>query len=137
VVSWLLSDSLEIYFVLTAVDQAFSGATPTIIDSDQGSHFTSPQYISRLKLAQVNISLDGKGQEIDNIITERHRCSIKYEEVYLKEYGRPKEARQGLTAYLDFYNHQRLHQSLDYATPAEVYYAPKYCGVINPEKKSL
>lgn len=123
VVSWELSDSLEIPFVLTAVDHALSQATPTIFNSDQGSHFTSPKYIQRLKDAQVQISMDGKGRALDNVFTERLWRSVKYEEVYLKEYANPKEARYGLTAYLDFYNNDRLHQSLDYATPAEVYFA--------------
>lgn len=123
VVSWELSDSLEIPFVLTAVDRALSQATPTIFNSDQGSHFTSPKYIRKLKDAQVQISMDGKGRALDNVFTERLWRSVKYEEVYLKEYVNPKDARYGLTAYFDFYNNHRLHQSLDYATPAEVYYA--------------
>lgn len=123
VVSWELSDSLEIPFVLTAVDHALSQATPTIFNSDQGSHFTSPKYIQRLKDADVQISMDGKGRALDNVFTERLWRSVKYEEVYLKEYANPKEARYGLTAYFDFYNNDRLHQSLEYVTPAEIYFA--------------
>ncbi|MCA9980543.1 MAG: IS3 family transposase [Anaerolineales bacterium] len=123
VVSWQLDDTLEIPFVLTAVDQALSQAVPVIWNSDQGSHFTSQQYTSRLLDAQVRISMDGRGRALDNIFTERLWRSVKYEEVYLHEYETPRQARQGLTNYMTFYNHKRLHQSLDYRTPAEVYFA--------------
>jgi len=116
VVSWQLSDTLAMPFVVTAVDQAFSQAIPTIFNSDQGSHFTSPQYIERLKAVGAQISMDGKGRAIDNIRTERLWRSVKYEEVYLNEYTNPREARRGLTRYWHFYNHERPHQSLDYAT---------------------
>lgn len=122
VVSWQLSDTLAIPFVVLAVEQALSQATPAIFNSDQGSHFTSPQYIDQLKTAGTKISMDGKGRAIDNIRTERLWRSVKYEEVYLNEYTNPREARRGLTRYWHFYNYERLHQSLDYATPAEMYY---------------
>ena len=122
IISWQLDDTLEIPFVLAAVDQALSQTNPVIWNSDQGSHFTSPQYIDRLKQADVRISMDGKGRAIDNIFTERLWRTIKYEEVYLNEYANPRQARQGLGAYIHFYNHQRLHQALDYATPAEIYF---------------
>ena len=121
-ISWQLDDTLEIPFVLAAVDQALSQAKPVIFNSDQGSHFTSPHYIDRLKQAEIQISMDGKGRAIDNIFTERLWRTIKYEEVYLNEYANPRQARQGLAAYIHFYNHQRLHQALDYATPAEIYF---------------
>lgn len=122
IISWQLDDTLEIPFVLAAVDQALSQAKPVIWNSDQGSHFTSPQYLDRLKNADIQISMDGKGRAIDNIFTERLWRTIKYEEVYLNEYANPRQARQGLAAYIHFYNHQRLHQALDYATPAEIYF---------------
>lgn len=83
--------------------------------------FTSPQYIERLVQKQIAISMDGRGRALDNIFTERLWRSVKYEEVYLHEYGSPKEARHGLTRYFDFYNHERPHQALDYRTPAQVY----------------
>ncbi len=121
VVSWQLDDTLEMPFVLAAVDQALAQATPVIWNSDQGSHFTSPQYTRRLLDAQVRISMDGRGRALDNIFTERLWRSVKYEEVYLHDYETPRQARQGLAAYLTFYNQKRLHQSLDYRTPAEVY----------------
>ena len=121
VISWELSDSLEIEFVLAAVDSALLRSTPQIWNSDQGSHFTSPQYIERLQAAQVQISMDGKGRALDNIFTERLWRSIKYEEIYLHDYTTPRHARQGLTRYLEFYNHERPHQALNYRTPAELY----------------
>jgi putative transposase len=122
VVSWELDQTLRLPFVLTAVERALAQATPRIWNSDQGSHFTSPQYTALLLAADVQISMDGRGRALDNIFTERLWRTIKYEEVYLHEYATPREARQGLTHYLDFYNQQRGHQSLDYSTPAEVYF---------------
>jgi len=124
VVSWQLDQTLELGFVLVAVEQALAQATPTIWNSDQGSHFTSPQYLDLLGKEDIQISMDGKGRALDNIFTERLWRTVKYEEVYRYDYANPKEARQGLTRYLDFYNHRRPHQALGYQTPAEVYVAP-------------
>lgn len=137
VVSWQLSDTLEMPFVLTAVDRALAQATPTIFNSDQGSHFTSPQYIDRLKAAGTRISMDGKGRAIDNILTERFWRSVKYEEVYLKDYANPREAHYGLSTYHHFYNHERPHQSLDDATPAEIYFGRLLPIINNGGKRSL
>ena len=123
VVSWALDDTLEMPFVLTAVDRALAQAVPEIWNSDQGSHFTSPQYIERLKAAQVQISMDGRGRALDNIFTERLWRSVKYEEVYLHDYATPREARHGLARYFEFYDHERPHQALDYRTPAQVYFS--------------
>jgi putative transposase len=125
VISWEVDQTLELPFVLTALERALAQAIPTICNSDQGSHFTSPQYRQLLQEASVQISMDGKGRALDNIFTERLWRTIKYEEVYLHEYGSPKEARQQLRDYLQFYNHQRLHQALNYRPPASVYFAPK------------
>jgi putative transposase len=122
VVSWELDQTLELPFVLDTVDHALAQATPTIWNSDQGSHFTSPQYIERLQQAQVQISMDGQGRALDNIFTERLWRTVKYEEVYLHDYVHPKEARHSLAQYFDFYNHRRIHQALDYLTPAQVYF---------------
>ena len=122
VVSWTLDLTLEMGFVLEAMRLALSSATPTICNSDQGSHFTSPHYTALLSQAQVQISMDGKGRALDNIFTERLWRTVKYEEVYLKDYASPRDARSSLTAYLDFYNHRRLHQALDYQTPASIYF---------------
>ena len=122
IVAWELDDTLELPFVLSAVDRALGRAQPVIWNSDQGSHFTSPHYTARLKAANVLISMDGKGRALDNIFVERLWRTVKYEEVYLQEYGSPRAARQGLTQYLQFYNEERLHQSLGYQTPAAVYF---------------
>jgi len=124
VVSWELEQTLALPFVLTAVERALAQAKPTIWNSDQGSHFTSSQYLDRLRAAQVQISMDGRGRAMDNIFTERLWRSVKYEEVYLNDYLNPRETRQGLTTYFDFYNNERPHQALNYLTPAEVYFAP-------------
>ncbi len=121
VVSWAMDQTLEIDFVLKDVKRALMQSTPVILNSDQGSQFTSPQYIQLLQDAGIKISMDGKGRAIDNIFTERLWRSLKYEEVYLNEYTSPRQARQRVGDYLDFYNHRRPHQSLDYRTPAEVY----------------
>jgi putative transposase len=122
VVAWSLDSCLEVGFVLDAMRSALATTTPTICNSDQGSHFTCPQYIDLFRDTPVQISMDGKGRALDNIFTERLWRTIKYEEVYLKEYASPTEARRGLSAYLDFYNHRRLHQALAYQTPAAIYF---------------
>jgi putative transposase len=123
VVSWQLDDTLDIDFVLQAVDSALIHHKPLIWNSDQGSHFTSPQYTQRLLAVDVQISMDGKGRALDNIFNERLWRTIKYEEVYLHDYQTPKQARTGLTTYFDFYNYRRPHQSLRYLTPTEVFFA--------------
>lgn len=123
VISWELDQTLELPFVLTAVDKALERAKPVIWNSDQGSHFTSPHYLERLEQAGVQISMDGRGRALDNIFTERLWRSVKYEEVYLNEYLTPRQAREGLSRYFSFYNDERPHQSLNYLTPAQVYYS--------------
>lgn len=122
VVSWELDQTLEMPFVVATVQRALAQATPVIWNSDQGSHFTSPQYTQLLLNAGVQISMDGKGRALDNIFTERLWRSVKYEEVYLNDYANPKEARRGLAEYFDFYDYRRPHQSLNDQTPAAVYY---------------
>jgi putative transposase len=122
VVAWQLDQTLELPFVLLAVDQALTIACPEILNSDQGSHFTSPQYVQKLLGANVRVSMDGRDRAVDNVFTERLWRSLKYEEVYLRDYDSPREARQGIGHYLDFYNFERPHQSLDYCTPAEIHF---------------
>jgi len=114
VISWELDQSLEQGFVLAAVDRALRTATPTIMNSDQGSHFTSQGYLDRLTTAQIQISMDGKGRALDNIFTEPLWRTLKYEEVYLHSYASPREARLNITRYLQFYNTERPHQALGY-----------------------
>jgi len=134
VVSWALDQTLEIGFVLEAMATALATATPTICNSDQGSHFTSPHYTGLLLADQVQISMDGKGRALDNIFTERLWRTLKYEEVYLKDYASPREARTSLGDYLYFYNHRRLHQALAYQTPAQIYFQE---GVQSTDKNAL
>ena len=122
VISWMLDETLEIGFVLEAIEQARGQGIPQIWNTDQGSHFTSAQVTQPLLDAGVQISMDGKGRALDNIFIERLWRSVKYEEVYLREYGTPREARYWLGRYLTHYNEQRPHSSLDYRTPAAVYY---------------
>jgi putative transposase len=121
ILSWSLSQTLEIDFVLAAVDNALFQATPEIWNSDQGSHFTSPRYLERLQSAGAQISMDGRGRARDNIFTERLWRTIQYEEVYLHDYASPKEAYRQLADYIRFYNFERPHQALVYLTPAQVY----------------
>lgn len=121
VISWELDHTLEMPFVIEACQRALSIATPIIWKSDQGSHFTSPQYQQLLRDAHVQISMDSKGRALDTIFTERLWRTVKYEEVSVHDYASPKEARQQLSNYFKFYNHERLHQALDDHTPAEVY----------------
>jgi putative transposase len=122
VVSWRLSDSLEQNFCLEALDEALAKATPEISNTDQGSHFTAKAFIEKLKAKDVKISMDGRGRCMDNIFTERLWRTVKYENVFLSSYQDVDDARAGLAEYFDFYNNKRRHQSLDYQTPAGVYF---------------
>ncbi len=124
VVAWELSDSLEIDFVLACMESALSVAVPQIVNSDQGSHFTSERFTGRLQSVGAQISMDGRGRCMDNIFTERLWRSVKYEEVYLSEYESPRAARRGLSRYLSFYNAGRPHQALGYKTPSQVFAEP-------------
>lgn len=122
VVSWELSDTLETGFVLTALRRALSVALPEIINSDQGSQFTSLAYTGFLKDNNVKISMDGRGRCMDNIFTERLWRSLKYQEVYLHEYETPRQARAGIRRYFELYNTFRPHQGLAGKTPHEIYW---------------
>lgn len=122
VLSWQLSNTLETEFVLEAAEKSLNWGTPEITNSDQGVQFTSQDYIDLWLKEQVKISMDGRGRAMDNIFTERLWRSLKYEEVYLKSYSSPKEARESISKYFDFYDFKRLHQSLGYKTPAEIYF---------------
>jgi len=122
VLSWSLSTTLESWFCVEALRQALAVARPEIFNTDQGSQFTSEAFTGILHAAGVAISMDGRGRAFDNIFVERLWRSVKYEEVYLKDYGMVDEARRGLRDYFAFYNTERLHQSLGYKTPAEVYF---------------
>ncbi len=121
VLAFEMADSMETEFVLSAVGRALAGGRPQILNSDQGSQFTSDDYLQLVEGAGVQVSMDGRGRALDNIFTERLWRSLKYEEVYLKEYESPRQARQGIERYMRFYNEERPHQSLGDRTPAQVY----------------
>ena len=122
VVSFELSILLDMEFVLKAGMQALTIGTPEIINSDQGVQYTSQAYGNIWNPETTKISMDGKGRALDNIFTERLWRTVKYEEVYLKEYETVREAKHSISAYFDFYNNHRGHQSHGYKTPAEIYY---------------
>ena len=123
IVSWELSNSINIYFCLQVLKKALAVGIPQIHNSDQGSQFTSDEYLNLLKEKEtIRISMDHRGRCFDNIFTERLWRTIKYEEIYLKDYQTPNEAEQSLQQYIRFYNEQRVHQSLGYKPPIEVYY---------------
>ena len=121
VLSWRLSNTLTGSFCVEALDAALSLVTPEIFNTDQGSQFTAAAFTSRLESRGVAISMDGRGRALDNVFIERLWRSVKYEEVYLKDYADGWEAEENLASYFRFYNHERIHQSLEYRTPAEVY----------------
>ena len=122
VLSWSLSDNLETGFCCEALTNALKIGTPEIHNSDQGSQLTAKEYLNILKnKKEVRISMDGKGRAFDNIFTERLWRSVKYEEVYLKDYQNYFEAKHQLSNYFKFYNTERPHQSLQNKTPLVVY----------------
>ena len=123
VLSWALSSSLEAAFCVWALEEALGEREPEIFNTDQGVQFTSERFTGLLEARRIALSMDGRGRVFDNIFVERLWRTVKYEEVYLKDYGDPWQAQEGLRAYFQFYNRQRLHQALGYRTPAEV-----YCG---------
>ena len=123
VLSWSLSLTMEVEFCIEALQRALRRGRPEIFNSDQGSQFTSEKFTGELAERQIAISMDGRGRCMDNIFVERLWRSLKYEEVYLKDYASVPEARAGIQRYFRFYNYERLHQSLDYRTPAAIYLA--------------
>jgi putative transposase len=123
VLSWSLSLTMEIDFCIEALRSALRRGRPEIFNSDQGSQFTSEKFTAELAAKEIAISMDGRGRCMDNIFIERLWRSLKYEEVYLKDYESVTEARTGIERYFRFYNHERIHQSLDYRTPAAIYLA--------------
>lgn len=125
ILSWSISTTLDIDFCIDAQERALRRGQPEIFNSDQGSQFTSPRFTKPLLTKGVLISMDGRGRALDNIFVERFWRSIKYEEVYLHDYANVAEARQGIGNYIKFYNEERLHQSFEYTTPAEVYFQHK------------
>ena len=121
VLAWELSLTLEADFCLIALERALSRAIPGIFNTDQGSQFTSEAFTGKLEDVGIRISMDGRGRTFDNIMIERLWRSVKYEEVYLKDYENFLDARKGLAEYFLFYNNERPHQSLAYRPPVEIY----------------
>lgn len=123
VLSWELSNTLDVEFCLRVLERALSAGRPEIFNSDQGSQFTSEAFTSILVGVGIAISWDGRGRAYDNIFIERLWRSVKYEEVYLRGYETGKEAWEGLSGYFEYYNRRRPHQSLGYKRPYEVHFS--------------
>ncbi len=121
VLSWQLSNTLEVDFCIEALEEALRNGQLEIFNTDQGAQFTSQAFTSLLEQHGIKVSMDGKGRYTDNLFIERLWRSLKYEEVYLKAYAGGKEARAGIGGYFHFYNLERPHQALGYQTPAEVF----------------
>ena len=117
-----MSITLDVGFCLEALDHARGVAQPEIFNSDQGAQFTSLDCTERLASAGIQISMDGRGRALDHVFVERLWRTVKYEEVYLKDYETPREAREGLATFFVRYNAWRQHQALGYQTPASVYF---------------
>jgi putative transposase len=130
IISWRLSITMESNFCLEMLEEALSKACPEIINTDQGCQFTSQNWVNRVLLAKSLVSMDGKGRWADNVYIERFWRSIKYEHIMLFSYTTVAELRSSIGQYIELYNNQRLHQSLGYRTPAEVY----NCQSINLKK---
>jgi putative transposase len=137
VLAWRLSITMETDFCVDALRDAMDRhGRPEIFNTDQGVQFTSAAFLDELSSRGVRISMDGKGRFLDNIFIERLWRSLKYEEVYIKAYGSVAEARQGIGAWLGFYNEKRPHQALGYRTPRAVHEA-KACEYVDNASTSL
>lgn len=121
VLAWEISTTLDTTFCVSALEQALELSKPDIFNTDQGSQFTSTEFTDRLEKGDIRISMDGRGRFIDNIFVERLWRSVKYEEVYLHDYETVSDARNGIAGYFLLYNMERLHESLGYKTPYEIY----------------
>lgn len=121
VLSWKLSNRLEGTFCLEALDEALGRGQPEVFNTDQGTQFTSEAFVTRLLSRSVAVSMDGRGRALDNVFIERLWKSVKYQEIYLRDYATVADVEEGLRLYFEKYNHERPHQSLDNLTPAKVY----------------
>lgn len=135
VLSWRLSNTLDATFCVECLKDALTYGCPDIFNSDQGVQFTSMAFIEVLLEHKIRISMDGRGRVFDNIFIERLWRTVKYNNIYIMEYATMSDARFGLGAYFNKYNTERLHQSLDYQTPWEVYSGLKF--VQSVQEKSL
>lgn len=124
IVGYELSQTMNKEFVIKAVKDAVKKhGAPLILNSDQGSQFTSPDYVNTLKECGIKISMDGKGRALDNAITERFWRTLKWEDIYIMQYETPRDLSKGIDAYIRYYNYERGHQALDDQKPANVYYS--------------
>jgi putative transposase len=121
VIAWRLSNTLDGSFCQEMLEEALGRGKPEVFNTDQGVQFTAGAWTGRLESAGVSVSMDGRGRCLDNVFVERLWRSVKYEDIYLKGYERVPELECGLRSYFGFYNTERLHQSLGYRTPVEVY----------------
>jgi putative transposase len=121
VITWRLSNTLDGGFCLEMLEAALRSGCPEVFNTDQGAQFTAEAFTGRLSSAGVAVSMDGRGRALDNVFVERLWRTVKYEDIYIRGYGTVAELLQGLLRYFVFYNQERLHQSLGYETPAEVY----------------
>lgn len=130
IIAWRISNTLDTGFCIEALEEALRSGKPEIFNTDQGAQFTSTAFTSVLENAGVKISMDGRGRALDNVFVERVWRSLKYEDIYLKDYESVKMAREGIGRYFCFYNNERLHQSLDYRCPRDVYFekAVHFCS---------
>ena len=125
VVAWRLSNTPDGSFCLEMLEEALGRGRPEVFNTDQGVQFTAEAFTGRLEAAGVAVSMDGRGRAADNVFVERLGRTVKYEDVYLRGYETVPDLAKGRAAYFAFYNHERLHQSLGYRTPADVYGGPK------------
>ena len=130
VIAWQLSNTLEAEFCVDTLKQSLQHAKPEIFNTDQGAQFTANAFVSVLEKNEIRISMDGRGRAFDNIFVERLWRTVKYEDIYIKSYASVPELYSGLNEYFKFYNYERMHQSLDYQTPASVYLG-------NPEQLAI
>ena len=142
VLSWELSNTMETGFCLAALEAAFGFGQPEIWNSDQGAQFTAADFLAPLKKRGISISMDGRGRALDNVFIERLWRSLKYEDIYLRDYEDGRTLARGVGRWLTHYNECRLHQAHDYSAPGELYRSPESYGakpaawtqVLNPNR---
>jgi len=122
VLSWQISNTLDTYFCIEALEMALEHGKPKIFNTDQGCQFTSEAFTKCLLKREIAISMDSRGRALDNIFVERLWRTVKYENIYINDYRTAKETYSGLKAYFDFYNKERIHQSLGYKTPESIHF---------------
>jgi putative transposase len=137
VLAWRLSNTLDTGFCLDALNAALAISQPEIFNTDQGVQFTSAEFTKRLQEAEIRISMDGRGRVFDNIFVERLWRTVKYEEVYIHNYESVRDTWRNLERYFSFYNTDRIHESLGYRTPHEVYFGESEAITINRQTDKL